>query len=121
MQTDTMDMSALTTSIGSDDPVIGLRAVLALRRLAEQDRRDPDELTVALSGAITVTREPAPADRSPLTGTPEQIAESVRHYADAGLQHLAANVRMDGDISLAATLDAMMMLAEQVLPAAHDA
>jgi hypothetical protein len=31
-----MDVSVLTTSIGSDDPVIGLRAVLALRRLAEQ-------------------------------------------------------------------------------------
>ena len=31
-----MDISQLTSSIESDDPVIGLRAVLALRRLAEQ-------------------------------------------------------------------------------------
>ena len=31
-----MDISQLTSSIQSDDPVIGLRAVLALRRLAEQ-------------------------------------------------------------------------------------
>ncbi|MEP6562447.1 MAG: helix-turn-helix domain-containing protein [Nakamurella sp.] len=31
-----MDVSQLSTSIASDDPVVGLRAVLALRRLAEQ-------------------------------------------------------------------------------------
>jgi hypothetical protein len=31
-----MDISQLTSSIRSQDPVIGLRAVLALRRLAEQ-------------------------------------------------------------------------------------
>ena len=31
-----MDVTQLATSIASDDPVIGLRAVLALRRLAEQ-------------------------------------------------------------------------------------
>jgi hypothetical protein len=31
-----MDIPALTTAIGSNDPATGLRAVLALRRLAEQ-------------------------------------------------------------------------------------
>jgi hypothetical protein len=31
-----MDTERLSTSISSDDPAIGLRAVVALRRLAEQ-------------------------------------------------------------------------------------
>jgi hypothetical protein len=31
-----MEMSDLHTAVASDDPAVGLRAVLALRRLAEQ-------------------------------------------------------------------------------------
>ena len=31
-----MDLDPLSSAIGSDDPATGLRAVLALRRLAEQ-------------------------------------------------------------------------------------
>jgi len=31
-----MDLDRLSSAIGSDDPATGLRAVLALRRLAEQ-------------------------------------------------------------------------------------
>jgi hypothetical protein len=31
-----MDVARLSTSIASDDPAVGLRAVVALRRLAEQ-------------------------------------------------------------------------------------
>jgi DNA-directed RNA polymerase specialized sigma24 family protein len=31
-----MDTAQLSTSLGSDDPAIGLRAVVALRRLADQ-------------------------------------------------------------------------------------
>jgi hypothetical protein len=33
---DDMDAEQLPTSINSDDPAVGLRAVVALRRLAEQ-------------------------------------------------------------------------------------
>ena len=36
VQTDTVDNDQLSAAITSDDPSIGLRAVLALRRLAEQ-------------------------------------------------------------------------------------
>ncbi len=33
---DSMDLDQLSTALASDDPATGLRAVLALRRLAEQ-------------------------------------------------------------------------------------
>jgi probable F420-dependent oxidoreductase len=103
----------------ASDPEALRDEVAHLRQQAERDRRDPDELTVALSTGITVTRGPAPADRAALTGTPEQIAEGLRQYEDAGLQHLIANVRAEGDASLSATLEAMERLAEVVLPAAR--
>lgn len=98
-------------------PEVLREEVAELRRLAEQDRRDPDELTVALSTPITVTRGPAPPDRAPLTGTPPQIVEGLQHYADAGLHHLIAGVRAEGDASLPATLEAMAAVAADVLPA----
>jgi probable F420-dependent oxidoreductase len=93
------------------------REVAELRRLAERDRRDPDELTVALLAGITVTRAPAPSDRAPLTGTPAQIVEGLRRYREAGLQHLIAGVRAEGDRSPAATLAALETVAAEVLPA----
>jgi probable F420-dependent oxidoreductase len=90
--------------------------VAELRRLAEKDRRDPAELTVALMGGISITRQPAPAERAPLSGTPQQIAEELQQYEAAGLQHLVAGVRMDGDGSLEATLAAMQIAADEILP-----
>lgn len=94
--------------------------VAELHRLAEQDRRDPAELTVALMGGITVTRQPAPAERSSLSGTPQQIGEELRRYEEAGLQHLVTGVRMEGDSSLQATLAAMEVVAAEVLPRFRD-
>jgi probable F420-dependent oxidoreductase len=87
-----------------------------LRRLAEQDRRDPTELTLALLGGITITGRPAPRQRAPLTGTPEQVSEDLHRYAEAGLQHLVATVRTSGDPSLAGTLAAMETVAPDILP-----
>ena len=40
VQTDTMDLDQLSSSLASEDPATGLRAVLALRRLAEQVEAD---------------------------------------------------------------------------------
>lgn len=102
------------------DPATLRQEIDELRTLAERDRRDPDELTVALSAAVTLTRDPAPADRNPLTGTAAQIAEGLRQYANAGLHHLIAGVRTESDASLAATLAAMETLAAEALPAVRD-
>jgi hypothetical protein len=67
-------------------------------------------------GMITLTSAPAPAGRAPLTGVPDQIIMGLQRYADAGLQHLIADVRADGDPSLAETLAALQTIANQVLP-----
>ncbi len=40
VQTDSMDLNRLSSVLASEDPAIGLRAVLALRRLAEQVEAD---------------------------------------------------------------------------------
>jgi len=40
VQTDAMEINQLSSVLASDDPAIGLRAVLALRRLAEQVEAD---------------------------------------------------------------------------------
>jgi probable F420-dependent oxidoreductase len=101
----------------ASDPAT-LRAEAAdLRRLAEADRRDPDELTVAAQAGVTLTRTPAPPGRDPLTGTPKQVSEGLRQYADAGLQHLVTAIRAEDDPSREGTLAAMERFAVEVLPA----
>jgi probable F420-dependent oxidoreductase len=92
-------------------------AVAELRRLAERDRRDPEEISVALVHRLTL-RDGAAAGTGPLDGTAEQIAAALDGYRAAGLQHLIADVRGD-DPSLAATLSALEAVAATVLPAAH--
>jgi probable F420-dependent oxidoreductase len=90
--------------------------VTHLRRFAESDRRDPSELTIAMTGAITVTTTPAGKERAPLTGTPEQIVEGLNQFAEAGLQHLVATIRAEGDASFEATQAAMEQIAREVRP-----
>lgn len=102
-------------AIASDSPTLR-DEVAQLRRFAEADRRDPAELTVAMTGAITVTAAPAGDGRAPLTGTPEQIVEGLHRYAEAGLQHLVATIRADGDASLEGTRAAMERIAREVRP-----
>jgi alkanesulfonate monooxygenase SsuD/methylene tetrahydromethanopterin reductase-like flavin-dependent oxidoreductase (luciferase family) len=101
----------------ASDPAALREEVAELRRLAEQDRRDPDELTVALSTRVTLTREPAPPGGTALAGTAAQLVEVIQQYAEAGLDHLIAGVRAEGDPSLPATLAAMETFASDVLPA----
>ncbi len=100
----------------SSDPAILRDEVAELRRLSEADRRDPEELTVAAQAGIILTHSPAPAGRDPLTGTPEQVIEGLRQYADAGLQHLVTAIRAEGDPSREGTLAAMERFAAEVLP-----
>ncbi|MGD9891186.1 MAG: TIGR03619 family F420-dependent LLM class oxidoreductase [Dehalococcoidia bacterium] len=101
----------------ASDPATLREEVEQLRRFAEADRRDPSELTVAMTGAITVTASPAGTDRAPLTGTPQQIVEGLNQYVEAGLQHLVATIRAVGDTSLEATRTAMEQVAREVRPA----
>lgn len=101
----------------ASDPATLREEVADLRRRAESDRRDPAELTIAATAAITVTPSPAGDDRAPLTGTPEQIVDGLRQFEEAGLQHLVATIRADGDASLEGTKSAMEQVARAVMPA----
>ncbi|HEY7295015.1 MAG TPA: TIGR03619 family F420-dependent LLM class oxidoreductase, partial [Dehalococcoidia bacterium] len=101
------------------DPEALHREVSELRRLAERDRRDPDEITVALATNMVVNAAPAGSDAPPLGGTPEQIVAGLDRYHDAGLQHLIVDVRGEADASLPATLAALETVAARVLPAAR--
>jgi alkanesulfonate monooxygenase SsuD/methylene tetrahydromethanopterin reductase-like flavin-dependent oxidoreductase (luciferase family) len=91
-----------------------------LRRAAERDRRDPDELTVAMVSRLTVGERPPPGDAS-LRGSPQQIVEALGRFREAGLQHLIADVRAESGTTLAATLAALETVARDVLPAVKEA
>ena len=64
VQTDSMDMNRLASVLASEDSAVGLRAVLALRRLAEQV--EADQVAVArrqgwswqqIGDALGITRQ----------------------------------------------------------------
>jgi probable F420-dependent oxidoreductase len=101
----------------SSDPALLRSEVDRLRELADAAGRDRSELTIALIEGIVVTPEPLGADRGPLHGTTEQIAEGVRRFADAGLDHLVAGFRTAGDPTYAGCTAALDAVAADVLPA----
>jgi probable F420-dependent oxidoreductase len=90
--------------------------VRALHDQARVAGRDPRGLSVALIDGIVVTDRPLAADRAPLHGTPEQIADGLARYAAAGLDHLAAGVRLAGDATFAGACAAL----DAVAPVLHD-
>ncbi|GBD10412.1 F420-dependent glucose-6-phosphate dehydrogenase 1 [bacterium HR23] len=49
-----------------------------------QEGRTPQGFTLSLRGTLEVTDHPLPPSRSPCTGTPEQIAQDVLAYREAG-------------------------------------
>jgi probable F420-dependent oxidoreductase len=107
-------------AVAADPASLG-REVEELRRLAERDRRDPEELTVAMVSRIVVGERPPNSDAPALSGSPQQIAEALGAFGEAGLQHLIADVRQEGDASLTATLVALEAVAREVLPVVREA
>ena len=102
-------------AISSDPPALR-REVTRLRAIATEEGRDPAEFTAALIDGIVVSPSPLGRERSPLHGTAEQILEGLHTFAEAGLQHLVAGVRMAGDASFAASVAALDIIAADVLP-----
>ncbi len=97
----------------SSSPDALAREAARLRELAAEATRDPTELTIALIDAVVFTERPIEgADRPPLRGTPEQIAEGLAAYRRAGLDHLVAGIRMAGDATLDGSLQALDLAAE---------
>jgi probable F420-dependent oxidoreductase len=63
-------------------PELAVR-VRRLHELATAAGRDPASITVAFKGPVRFD----PSARSPLTGTPDQIAGDLREYVAAGVRH----------------------------------
>jgi probable F420-dependent oxidoreductase len=51
--------------------------------------------------------------RRPLTGTPQQIADDVKRYADLGVRHMMVNLQGE---TLAQTLERMQRFADRIMP-----
>ncbi len=68
------------------------QTIADLRRLAERDRRDPDEIKVALAADVTISTQPSPGSRGLLKGTLSQLGEGLSLLRDAGVGHLIATV-----------------------------
>jgi alkanesulfonate monooxygenase SsuD/methylene tetrahydromethanopterin reductase-like flavin-dependent oxidoreductase (luciferase family) len=100
----------------ASDPAVLRREVERLQQRAEAVGRDPHELAVALIEGIAVSAAPLARDHPPLHGSPEQIVEGLQQYAAAGLQHLVAGVRFAGASGFASAVDALDVVAAEVLP-----
>jgi alkanesulfonate monooxygenase SsuD/methylene tetrahydromethanopterin reductase-like flavin-dependent oxidoreductase (luciferase family) len=100
----------------ASDPALLRQEVDSLRTIAEAEGRDARELTVGLIEGIVVNDAPLGRDRSPLHGSPEQILEGLHAFADAGLDHLVAGVRAQGNPGFAGTAHALDVVAAEVLP-----
>jgi alkanesulfonate monooxygenase SsuD/methylene tetrahydromethanopterin reductase-like flavin-dependent oxidoreductase (luciferase family) len=51
--------------------------------------------------------------RRPLTGTPPQVADDVKRYAELGVRHMMVNLQGD---TLAQTLERMQRFADRIMP-----
>jgi probable F420-dependent oxidoreductase len=51
--------------------------------------------------------------RRPLTGTPAQIADDIKRYADLGVRHMMVNLQGD---TLAQTLERLQRFADRIMP-----
>jgi probable F420-dependent oxidoreductase len=90
-----------------------------VKREAREAGRDPSSLDFAYSAnwynderAVTGPD----GQRRPLTGTPPQIADDIKRYAEAGVRHLMVNLQGD---TLAQTLERMQGFADRIMPLAR--
>jgi alkanesulfonate monooxygenase SsuD/methylene tetrahydromethanopterin reductase-like flavin-dependent oxidoreductase (luciferase family) len=52
-------------------------------------------------------------ERRPLTGTPPQIADDIKRYADVGVRHMMVNLQGD---TLEQTLARVQRFADRIMP-----
>lgn len=94
------------------------KEVTALRAVCALDRRDPDELEISMLGGMRFTEQPEGPDRDPLSGSVEQIAEDLRAFGKAGLNHLVATPFLAaGESQLERIGGGMELAAAELLPA----
>jgi probable F420-dependent oxidoreductase len=87
-----------------------------VKRYAQDAGRDPSSLGFAYS-ANWFNDEQASTlpdgQRRPLTGTPQQIADDVKHYEDLGVRHMMVNLQSE---TQAQTLERMQRFADRIMP-----
>ncbi|MEV4543382.1 TIGR03619 family F420-dependent LLM class oxidoreductase [Micromonospora echinaurantiaca] len=103
---------------GSQEDLTGIAAAITtVRTAAEQAGRDPRSLRFVCRGAVRV-RPAGPADRTPLTGTLEQIRSDVDRLAEAGVTELFVDLNFDPEIgSPSAQPQESLRRADEVLDA----
>jgi probable F420-dependent oxidoreductase len=65
----------------------------ALEAIAAKAGRDPTTLEITLLRPMQILDRPAAGPRRALIGTPEQVAEDIRAYAQVGVSHLVLGFR----------------------------
>ena len=69
-----------------------------MRDAAREAGRDPARLRFIIRGVLTVTDQPAGADRRPLQGDPGQIREDFDRLAEAGVTELFLDLNFDPEV-----------------------
>ncbi len=93
-----------------------LESVTRLRRAAEEMGRDPSTIGLAYSASWLNDREAqrlSNGDRRLLTGSPDQVADDIKAFADIGVHHFMFNFQRD---TLEETLARMERFATTVRP-----
>ncbi len=87
-----------------------------VKRHAQEAGRNPSSLDFAYSAnwyndqqAMTLSD----GQRRPLTGTPQQIADDIKRYREAGVRHMMVNLQGE---TLGQTLERMQRFADGVMP-----
>jgi probable F420-dependent oxidoreductase len=87
-----------------------------VKRYAEEAGRDPSALDFAYSANWFNDQQAQTlpdGQRRPLTGTPQQIADDIKRYAELGVRHIMVNLQGE---TQAQTLERMQRFADRIMP-----
>ena len=88
----------------------------SIKQYAKEAGRQPSSVDFAYSANWFNDQEAQTlpdGQRRPLTGTPQQIADDVKRYADLGVRHMMVNLQGD---TLPQTLERMQRFADRIMP-----
>jgi probable F420-dependent oxidoreductase len=89
-----------------------------VKRYAKEAGRDPSSLDFAYSANWYNDQQAQTlpdGQRRPLTGTPQQIADDIKHYEELGVRHMLVNLQGE---TQAQTLERMQRFADRIMPLA---
>ncbi|MBI1989844.1 MAG: LLM class flavin-dependent oxidoreductase [Betaproteobacteria bacterium] len=89
------------------------QAMVTVREAAAQAGRDPQSITISLRIVLNLGATATAADRRPFSGSPSQVADDIRRYAEVGVSHLVVDVMTSDPDTVN---DAMDRFANEVRP-----